>query len=113
MTAKQYAIFILQTGLEFGMTVYHLNGVFCLTTEEGKMVGAEIPDPDWVTVSTRLVQRSSIFEIIDNWNIKYFPSEATAEQARKEFLEIIKIEDKEVQLNEYDNWIAERSSWQV
>lgn len=113
MTAKQYASFILLTGLEFGMTVYYLNGVFCLTTEEGKMVGAEIPDPEWVIVSTRLVQRSSIFEIIENWNVKYFPSAAAAEQAQKEFLEIIKIEDKETRLKEYDNWIAERSSWSI
>ena len=54
---------------------------------------------------------NNIFKIIEEWNIKYFPSAAAAEQAQKEFLEIIKIEDKEVRLNEYDNWIAERSSW--
>jgi len=115
MTAKQYASFILKTGLEFGMKIFHLNSVFCYTEDEAKntMINTEIPEVNWVIIDTKIAQRSNIFRIIDDWNVRYFSTAAAAEQARKEFLEIIAIEDKETRLKEYDNWYAERSSWSV
>ena len=115
MTAKQYASFILQTGLEFDMTVYSINNLFCWTKEEAEeiLVGRQIPQEDWVEIQARKVNRFNIFKIIEDWNISNFPSMAAAEQARKEFLEIIKIEDEETRLNEYNNWVAERGSWAI
>lgn len=115
MTAKQYASFILQTGLEFDMTVYCLNHVLCWSEDEAAKtkINREVPDPEWVEAEPTTVSRHNIFQIIEGWNVEYFPNAATAEQARKEFLEIIKIEDKEVRIKEYDNWIAERSGWAV
>lgn len=115
MTAKQYASFILRTGLEFDMTVYCISNLFCWTKEEAEetLVGRQIPQEDWVEIQACKVNRFNIFKIIEGWNIKYFPTQAAAEQARQEFLEIIKIEDKEIRLNEYNNWIAERGAWAV
>jgi len=113
MTAKQYASFILQTGLEFGMTVYCINNLFCWTKEEAEktLIGRQIPQEDWVEIQDYKVNRFNIFHTIEEWNICYFPTVAAAEQARKEFLEIIKIENEEARLKEYNNWIAERSGW--
>ena len=113
MTAKQYASFILQTGLEFDMTVYYINNLFCWTKEEAErtLVGRQIPQEDWVEIQACKVNRFNIFKIMEDWNTCYFPTAAAAEQAQKEFLEIIKIEDEEIRLNEYNNWVAERSSW--
>jgi len=115
MKARGYASFILQTGLEFNMTVYCISSLFCWTKEEAEktLIGKQIPQEDWVEIEACEVHMHNIFRIIEGWNVRYFSTMAAAEQARKEFLEIIKIEDKEVRLNEYDNWIAERSSWSI
>ena len=115
MKAREYASFILQTGLEFDMTVYYISNLFCWTKEEAEktLVNKQIPQEDWVKIETCEVHMHNIFRIIEGWNVRYFSTAAAAEQARKEYLEIIKIEDEETRLNEYNNWIAERSSWAV
>lgn len=114
MKAREYASFILQTGLEFGMTVYYISNLFCWTKEDAEktsFTGIQIPQEDWVEIQACEVRRINIFPIIEGWNICYFPSAATAEQARQEFLEIIKIEDEDTRIAEFHNWYAERSSW--
>lgn len=112
-----YARFILHTGIEVGQTIYCIGPYypFLYRPEELKdhLIGETNPPVDIMGTERWRVNYDNIFAIIDNWNIQYFPTEAIAQQALNEYKDILAIEDEETRYNEYDNWIAERSSWAI
>ena len=117
MTAKIYAAFILQTGLEFNMAVWKIDPCYPFLFREEDIVDClhqDIsPNLEIMKVRPWIVTRGNFTDVIDDWNVRYFPTAESAQQALEEYKNIIRIENEKTRHSEYDNWIAERSSWQV
>ena len=113
MKAKYYASFILQTGIEFNQHIYRIDPYpFLFSRDELKHTAHQSihPNVDKMEIAECSVFRGNIFEVIDDWNIRYFWRKEDAERALEEYKKIIAIEDETVRQNEYDNWCAERQS---